>query len=239
MSKKIIGVIIAVVIILSAIIGVGMLASKDGLNNSSNKNSKSLGTSLSKDENTKKEESTNKNTESSKKILIVYFSKSGENHNVGNVEVGNTEIMAGYIKDYFGEKSDTFKIEPVNPYPSDYKKTTELANEELKSNARPEFKNASDLNLDDYDTIFIGYPIWWGEVPMIINSFLEKYDFSNKKIIPFNTHEGSGNAGTYTRIKSKMTSSDVNTNGLAIQGKTARQESSRSTVEKWLKELGY
>ncbi len=94
------------------------------------------------------------------------------------------------------------------------------------------------LNIDNYDTIFIGYPIWWGDVPMIINTFLEKYDFSGKTIIPFNTHEGSGNSGTYTSIKNKMSSSTVNTNGLAIQGKTARQESSRSTVENWLKGLG-
>lgn len=74
---------------------------------------------------------------------------------------------------------------------------------------------------------------------MIINTFLEKYDFSGKTIIPFNTHEGSGNSGTFSDIKSKMKSSNVNTNGLAIQGKTARQESSRSTVENWLKELGF
>ena len=73
---------------------------------------------------------------------------------------------------------------------------------------------------------------------MIINTFLEKYDFSGKTIIPFNTHEGSGNAGTFNSMKNKMKSSNVNTNGLAIQGKTARQESSRSTVENWLKGLG-
>ena len=74
---------------------------------------------------------------------------------------------------------------------------------------------------------------------MIINTFLEKYDFTGKTIIPFNTHEGSGDAGTYTRIKSKMSSSNVNTKGLAITGTKARQESSRSTVENWLKELGF
>ena len=74
---------------------------------------------------------------------------------------------------------------------------------------------------------------------MIINTFLEKYDFSEKTIIPFNTHEGSGNSGTYNSIKNKMKTSTVNTNGLAIQGKKARQENSRSTVENWLKGLGY
>ena len=68
---------------------------------------------------------------------------------------------------------------------------------------------------------------------------LEKYDFLGKSIIPFNTHEGSGNSGTFSDIKNKMESSNVNTNGLSIQGKTARQENSRSTVENWLKELGF
>ena len=171
--------------------------------------------------------------------MVIYFSRADENYNVGTVEVGNTEIMAGFMKDYLGDKADTFKIDPVKPYPADYKECTEVATEEKNSNARPEFKNADSINIDNYDTIFIGYPIWWGDVPMIINTFLEKYDFSGKTIIPFNTHEGSGNSGTFSDIKSKMKSSNVNTNGLAIQGKTARQESSRSTVENWLKGLGF
>ena len=104
--------------------------------------------------------------------------------------------------------------------------------------ARPEFKNAEAIDLSKYDTILLGYPIWWGDVPMIINTFLEKYNFSGKTIIPFNTHEGSGDAGTYANIKNKMTSSNVNTNGLSIRGAIAREESSKSTVENWLKGLG-
>lgn len=251
MNKKLIGIIIAVVVILAAIIGVIYLVNNDSLNkeNSSNDNSKALGTTIQSEENeqneqailneNKVEENTNKNTKKTGKILIAYFSRADENYNVGNVDVGNTEIMAGFIKDYLGDKADTFKIDPVKAYPTNYKECTEVATEELNSNARPEFKNANSLNMDNYDTIFIGYPIWWGDVPMIINTFLEKYDFSGKTIIPFNTHEGSGNSGTYTSIKNKMKSSNVNTNGLAIQGKTARQESSRSTVENWLKGLGY
>ena len=153
------------------------------------------------------------------------------------VNVGNTAMMASYIKEYL--KADSFEIVPVKAYPTNYKECTEVATEELNSNARPEFKNANSLNIDNYDTIFIGYPIWWGDVPMIINTFLEKYDFSGKTIIPFNTHEGSGNAGTFSSIKSKMSSSKVNTNGLAIRGTEARKESSRDTVDNWLKGLGY
>ena len=247
MNKKVIGLIIAIIVIVAAIVVVIILVSNDSLNENTNDESKALGTSLSDENNSNKEkvtdneaeENTDQNTENSKKILIAYFSRPDENYNVGNVEVGNTEIMAGFIKDYLGDKANTFKIDPVKPYPANYKECTEVATEELKSNARPEFKNVDSLNLDNYDTIFIGYPIWWGDVPMIINTFLEKYDFSGKTIIPFNTHEGSGNSGTYSSIKNKMSSSTVNTNGLAITGKTARQESSRSTVENWLKGLGY
>ena len=177
------------------------------------------------------------NTNTEAKILIAFFSRADENYSVGTVEFGNTEIMAGYIKDYYGDKADTFKINPVNTYPTNYSECTEVAKKEQEENARPEFKG--DIDVSKYDIIFIGYPIWWGEVPMVVNTFLEKYDFSGKTIIPFNTHEGSGDSGTYEYIKNKMTLSTVNTNGLAIRGKTAREESSRNTVENWIKQLGY
>ena len=259
MNKKIIGIIVAIVIVL-LVVGLVVFIKNDSLNtnkdnngNSGNNDSnKVLGTTITndndkdnvkdeeKEENEKQDEEKIENSNNSdKKILIAYFSRADENYNVGTVDVGNTEIMAGYIKDYLGDKADTFKIDPVNPYPVSYKECTEVATKELRENARPEFKNPDSLNIDNYDTIFIGYPIWWGDVPMIINTFLESYDFSGKTIIPFNTHEGSGISGTYASIKSKMSSSEVNTNGLAITGQKAREESSRSTVENWLKELGY
>ena len=160
-------------------------------------------------------------TNNNKKILIAFFSRADENYNVGTVSVGNTEIMARYIKEYLGDRADGFKIDPVVSYPANYKECTEVATREKNSNARPEFKNAEALDLSKYDTILLGYPIWWGDVPMIINTFLEKYDFSGKTIIPFNTHEGSGDAGTYANIKNKMSSSNVNTNGLSIRGAIA------------------
>ena len=188
---------------------------------------------------TENDENNNSSKVESEKILVAFFSRADENYSVGQVEIGNTEIMAGFIKDYLGEKADTFKIDPVISYPADYKECTEYATTEKNSNARPEFKNSDTLDLSKYDTIFVGYPIWWGDVPMIINTFLEKYDFANKTIIPFNTHEGSGSSGTYGYIKSKMTSSKVNINGLALRGAEARKESSRSQVENWLKDLGY
>ena len=244
MNKKLVGIIIAIVILVAAVVGVIYLVSNDSLNKDSNENSKALGTTIKtnkveeKEANMVEDEEEDKD-ELDKKILIAYFSRADENYEVGNVDVGNTEIMAGFIKDYLGDKADAFKIDPVKPYPVSYKECTEVATKEQRENARPEFKNADSLNIDDYDVIFLGYPIWWGDVPMIINTFLEKYDFSGKTIIPFNTHEGSGISGTYTSIKNKMKDSNVNTNGLAIDGVAARKESSRSTVESWLKGLGY
>lgn len=243
MNKKVvIGIIIAIVIVLAIVIGFGeyIYYTASNATMTPEEAAEYLENESNNQEAIVNEENLEENTESSDaKILVAFFSRPDENYKVGNVEVGNTEIMAGFIKDYFGEKADTFKIDPVKTYPTDYKECTEYATEEKNNDARPEFKNADSLDLSGYDTIFIGYPIWWGDVPMIINTFLEKYDFSGKTIIPFNTHEGSGNAGTFTSIKSKMKDSTVNTKGLAIRGSEAREEESRSTVENWLKELGY
>ena len=145
-------------------------------------------------------------------------------------------MMASYIKEYLN--ADSFEIVPVKKYPDDYKTSTEIAKKEQNDNARPEIKNTLN-NFSDYDTVFIGYPIWWGDLPMIVYTFLENYDFTGKKIIPFNTHEGSGSAGTYNKIKNKLPNSNVFTNGLAIQGKTARTDNGKEQTIKWLKELGY
>lgn len=170
-------------------------------------------------------------------MLLTFFSRAGENYGVDDTEVGNTEVIAGYIKDYFGDKIDVFKLEPVNPYPDAYQECTEIAKREKTENARPAFQGEVDLSA--HDTIFLGYPIWWGEPPMIINTFLEKYDFAGRTIIPFNTHAGSGAAGSYEAIKEKLSDANVNTNGLAIMGTDVRTQSAKGTVEAWLKELGF
>ena len=231
--KKVIGIIIALVVAIAVICGIAYMVNNDSLNSSNSEPQ----ANREVEENNIVTDEQEENMSANKKILIAFFSRADENYNVGTVEVGNTEIMAGFMKDYLGNNADTFKIDPVNAYPADYRECTEVATEEKESTARPEFKG--NIDLSEYDTLFIGYPIWWGDVPMIINTFLEKYDFSGKTIIPFCTHEGSGNAGTFTSLKSKMASSIVNTDGLAIRGKDAREESSRSTVESWLKELGF
>ena len=194
-----------------------------------------------KEETTKEEEKAQEvleNTEKKEdnKILVVYFSKTGENYNVGTVNVGNTAMMASYIKEYLN--ADSFEIVPVKKYPDNYKEATEVGKKEQNENARPEIKNKLE-NLDDYDTIFLGYPIWWGDLPMIVYTFIENYDLSGKTVIPFNTHEGSGSGGTYNKLKDYLKNSNVNTNGLALTGKNARTESGKEETIKWLKELGY
>ena len=193
-----------------------------------------------KSNNTKSESRANNvlnDTKSSdSKVLVVYFSKNGENYNVGNVSIGNTAMMASYIKEYLG--ADSFEIVPVKKYSDDYDTVTEEAKKEQNENARPKIKNSLD-NFDNYNTIFIGYPIWWGDLPMIVYTFLEEYDFNDKTVIPFNTHEGSGDAGTYLTIKNKLSNARVNTKGLALQGSVAREEEGKKEVYNWLKELGY
>ena len=178
----------------------------------------------------------NNNTKENK-ILIAYFSRPGENYAVGVVEVGSTELIANHIKNYLGSRTDVFKIEATQPYPRGYEDTKTRATREKTNNERPTFKG--DVDISKYDVVFLGYPIWWGDAPMIIETFLEKYDFRGKIIIPFNTHEGSGNAGTYNHIKNKMSNANVNTNGLAVAGTEARKNNSKQTVENWLKSLGY
>lgn len=177
----------------------------------------------------------NKNASNSD-TLIVYFSRTGENYNVGNVEVGNTAMLASYIKEYL--KCDSFEIVPMDKYPDNYDECTKIASKEKDDNARPKIVGKID-NFDSYKTVFIGYPIWWGDLPMIMYTFLEEYDLDGKTVIPFNTHEGSGNAGTYDTIKEKLPSANVNTQGLALDGKTARSEDGKQQTINWLKQLGY
>ena len=172
-----------------------------------------------------------------KKILVVYFSRTGEEYNVGNISKGNTAIVADYIAQKTG--ADTFEIKAAKPYPDEYEACTELAKKELESNTRP----AIEKNIDDlaqYDTIFLGYPIWWGAVPRVLLTFLEANNFSGKTIIPFCTHGGSGLAGTEREIADACPNAKV-LDGLAIVGKTAQNDlpAVQKDVDAWLKGLGY
>lgn len=154
------------------------------------------------------------------KILIAYYSRAGQNYVSGaikNLARGNTEIVAEFIQKAVG--GELFKIDTVKNYPVDYTECTEVAKDELRAKARPELKNYLD-SLAEYDTIFLGYPIWWGAPPMAVATFLEHYDFAGKKVIPFATHEGSGLGGSVGFIKKIIPAANVKS-GLAIQGASA------------------
>ena len=168
------------------------------------------------------------------KTLVAYFSHSGDTYSVGVVKDGNTKLIANIIAQALN--ADTFHIESDIKYPPKYMDIIKQANKEKEANIRPKLTRELP-NFSDYDTIFIGYPIWYGIWPMAVYSFLEKYDFSGKTIIPFNTHEGSGNAGTFQEMKNIMKKSTVETKGFTIYGKEARKETANEKVLKWLKEI--
>lgn len=170
----------------------------------------------------------------SKKVLVVFFSRTGENYAVGNIEKGNTHIVAEMIAKESGGK--LFRIETVKPYPDEYKACVEVAKAEKESNARPEVKG--DVKAEDYDVIFLGYPNWWGDMPMAVYTFIEKHNWNGKTVVPFCTHEGSGLSGTERKLKDACKGATVS-EGLAIKGTTAQnsQPQALKTVQTWLKKV--
>ena len=170
------------------------------------------------------------------KKLVVYFSHTGENYNVGYITEGNTAIVADMIADATG--ADRFEIAPEKSYPEDYNECIEVAKEEKQTGARPAIKG--DVAVEDYDIIFLGYPNWWGEAPMAVYTFIESHDWNGKTVIPFITHEGSGMGGTDRKIAQACAGADVAVGkGLAIQGKIAQEQrdSTQRSVEEWLNGL--
>lgn len=176
----------------------------------------------------------NTETDVSSGVYVVYFSRADENYGVGNIEKGNTQIVAEIIGEQLA--CDTFHIETVSMYPADYEECTEVAKKEQSENARPELKEFPDLT--GYDTIFVGFPIWWGDMPMAMYTFLEENDWSGKTIIPFVTHAGSGMSGTADNIRDICIGADV-LNGFAITGETAQNdaETTQDEISEWLEEL--
>ena len=171
----------------------------------------------------------------SAKSLVVYFSHTGENYAVGNITEGNTAIVAKMIAAKTG--SDTFEIIPEKDYPASYKACTDVAKAEQKQNARPAYKG--DVDTSGYDTIYLGYPIWWGDLPMVVYTFLEKHDLGGKTILPFCTHEGSGVSGTDGKIKRLCKNATVK-QALTVRGGTAQDERAKAekAVDDWLKKSG-
>lgn len=175
-------------------------------------------------------------SEAGSNILVAYFSLAGEQYNVGVIEEGNTSIIAHMIAEQTG--ADLFEIEAVTPYPDTHSELLEISQQEMAENARPEIAGTVE-NMDEYDTVFIGYPNWWGDMPMIVYNFLESYDLSNKTIIPFCTHGGSGLSDTERTI-AEITGGTM-VDGFAISGETAQndRETSLEQVTQWLQEGGF
>ncbi len=154
------------------------------------------------------------------KSLVIYFSHTGENYmsdGIRNIDKGNTEIVAENISKL--TNADLFKVEPVNDYPYDYHECCKKAKEELENDERPSVKKTLD-NIDDYDVIYIGGPVWWGHYPCAMFTILQSLSFEGKIVMPFSTHEGSGLGSTTKDIKKFCYNADIK-DGLAIRGSSA------------------
>ena len=169
------------------------------------------------------------------KTLIAFFSRADENYFGGAmryVKVGNTEIVVNDMKEMI--EADTFKIEMKNPYSPVYMTCIDEAKRDLQSNARPELTNYLD-SIDDYDTIILAYPNYWGTMPMAVYTFLDRYDFSGKTILPLCTNEGSGMGSSVQHIKKLAPGANVK-KGLPVNGSSAANAG--KSVKKWLADNG-
>lgn len=177
-----------------------------------------------------------KEMKDSKKILVAFFSRTGENYAVGNIEKGNTHFIADMIAEETG--GTLFHIEPVTSYPENYTECTEVAKKERENRARPAIKG--DIAVEDYDVVFIGYPNWWGDMPMAVYTFIEKHNWNGKTVVPFCTHEGSGLSGTERKLKDACKGATIS-EGLAIKGTTAQnsQPQALKIVQTWLLKMSF
>lgn len=209
MSKKVISIIVVLIVIIGGtLVYLWMNNSSDNSNLESN----------SLDDNSTEEPSSNLNT-SDMNILIAYYSYTG-----------NTEGMALEIKNQVGGK--LFKIERKSEYNDLY---TE-AKDEINNNERPELASAVD-NMDDYDVIFIGFPVWWDNAPAMINSFLEGYDLTEKVVVPFCTSSSDGIEGSMPSIRNSAKNATV-LDGLRLSGKDVSTDSGKKEIASWLSGLG-
>ena len=176
-----------------------------------------------------------KTMENKGKALVVFFSHVGDNYAVGNIEVGNTKIVADYISEITG--ADQFEIVTHKYDGMAYTPLINLAQEETRKGELPPYEGEVG-DLSQYDTVFIGGPVWWGTYPQVMFTFFKKHqnDLKGKTVIPFTTHEGSGLANCVEDVKGAFPGANV-TKGFSIYGHDVR--SGKNKVEKWLKGLGY
>lgn len=167
--------------------------------------------------------------------LIAYYSRPGNNYVGGtivNLPVGNTEVVARMVQKL--TDSEMFRIDTVKAYPLDYQETVDAAKAEWRQGARPELSGHVD-NMARFETIYLGYPNWFGTMPMAVFTFLEEYDFSGRTIIPFCTHEGSGMGRSESDIEKLCPGARI-LEGLPIVGGNVLN--SESAIANWLREVG-
>ena len=169
------------------------------------------------------------------KMLVAVFSRADENYGVGYITVGNTMKLAQVIAAKTG--AELFEVAPAKKYPADYDTCIDVAKKEQNQKARPAI--AQDKDISEYDVIFLGYPVWWGDIPMCMYTFIEAHDWAGKTVIPFCTHEGSGSGRTDRTLKSSLKGAEVKP-AMAMRGGTAQNNATEveRTVDRWLKTLG-
>ncbi len=169
------------------------------------------------------------------KMLVAVFSRADENYNVGYITVGNTMKLAQAIAEK--TSAELFEVAPAEKYPADYETCIDAAKKEQTRKARPAI--AQDKDISEYDVIFLGYPVWWGDIPMCMYTFIEAHDWAGKTVIPFCTHEGSGAGSTDRTLRNALKGADVK-RVMAMRGTTAQNNPAEveKTVDRWLKTLG-
>lgn len=163
-----------------------------------------------------------------KKSIIIYFSRADENYAVGYIDKGNTEVVAEYIKEFTG--ADMFKVERKIPYSKEYQACVREAEEEQENNERPELTHTLD-NIDNYEVVYIGAPVYCGLLPQPMVTQLEKLNWSGKVVRPFTTHEGSGLGNIPKQLKNICNGAKV-VDGLAVRGTDAKN--AKGKVEEWI-----
>lgn len=176
---------------------------------------------------------TTKNQNNMGKSIVIFFSHAGDNYSVGNVEVGNTKIVADYISEIAG--AEQFEIVTHKYDGMAYTPLTRLAQEEANKGELPPYEGSAP-DLSQYDTVFIGGPVWWGTYPQVMFTLFKDINLDGKTVYPFTTHEGSGLASCVSDVKRAFPKANVQ-KGFSIYGHEVRTE--KSKVEKWLKGIGY
>ena len=172
-----------------------------------------------------------KNQNNMSKSIVIFFSHAGDNYAVGNIEVGNTKIVADYISEIAG--ADQFEIVTHKYDGMAYNPLIQLAKEEANNGELPPYEgDAPDLS--QYDTLFIGGPVWWGTYPQVMFTLFKDINLDGKTVIPFTTHEGSGLASCVSDVKKAFPKAKV-TGEFSIYGHEVR--TGRAKVEKWLKNI--